>query len=310
MDRPLVSVVITTKNRSGLVREAIESALCLDRQGFELEIVVVDDGSTDDTPQVLVEYPVEVVRTRGVGIAGARNIGVSRSTGDFVQVLDDDDVLLPQAMTSRLRAFTEHPEFGAVHGKAQRTDPDLRPFGEPIPEGPRSSGWVLEDLLCYFPQIGTVLTRREVYSEVGGFHPAFEGDDEWDMFLKTAWRWPIGRIDEAVMLFRQRGPVAEEEQQWRRTAGEIDILRTNTLRLPFVTRCRLRTRFWKVRGLNAWTFVGYALINWHEGARYRAFKSIWYACRWSPVHTVVSLLRFLRPRQREQFEKFIISAPD
>lgn len=99
--RPLVSVVITTRNRSKLMAEAVESVLAAKDASFDLEIIVVDDGSTDDTQEVLADYPVKVVITSGgVGYRLARNTGLAEAKGDFIQVLDDDDCLTPESLTS------------------------------------------------------------------------------------------------------------------------------------------------------------------------------------------------------------------
>lgn len=296
--RPLISVVITTRNRSSFVRQAIESVLAQEPGPFDVEITVVDDGSTDDTAEVLREYPIrKVVHSTGLGISGARNLGVRHSIGDFVQILDDDDLLTPSSLASRFAVFEEHPEYGAVHGTAQMTDMELNFLGPPIPTGEKSSGWILEDLLTYFPQIGTVLTRREVLSELGGFLNHLEGEDEWDVFLRTARRFPIGRISTPAMLFRQRVGVPEEEQQWRRTRGDVIAFRMNTQHLPLRRRLALEPVLWRLRGWNCSQFVRYAMMNWHAGDRRRAARSLWYATRWSPIHMPVNVARLARVRE-------------
>ena len=91
----LVSVIITTRNRSKSVKKAIESVLAIQSRKFDIEIIVVDDGSTDDTPEVLQLYPATYLRTNGIGMANARNAGLRAAQGDFVTLLDDDDVWLP-----------------------------------------------------------------------------------------------------------------------------------------------------------------------------------------------------------------------
>lgn len=297
-ERPLVSVVITTRNRSAYVREAIESVLAQEPGRFDIEITVIDDGSTDDTAEVLREYPIrKVVHSTGLGIAGARNLGVRHSVGDLVQILDDDDVLTANSIASRVAVFEEHPEYGAVHGTAQMTDMELNPLGAPVPAAEKSSGWVLEDLLTYFPQIGTVLTRREVLSELGGFLAHLEGEDEWDVFLRTARRFQIGRISTPAMLFRQRVGVPEEEQQWRRTRGDVIAFRMNTQHLPLRRRIELEPVLWRLRGWNCSQFVRYAMMNLRAGDHRRAVRSLWYATRWSPIHMPINVVRLAKVRE-------------
>ena len=227
---------------------------------FRLEVVVVDDGSVDDTPDVLGRYPVRVVRTTGYGIPGARNTGLHAASGDLLMFLDDDDELLPAAISSQLVEFERHPEFAAVFGRAQRTDENLVPFGQPFPDANASSGWILEALLGYQPQIATMLIRRDVAAQLGGFNLRYAGDDEWDFFLRLARRWPLGRIPDSVLLFRQRAG-AEEEQQWRRSRYVREMFHVNTSHLGWTERLRLRPVLWRVRGGNCYTFSRYAVEN-------------------------------------------------
>ncbi len=290
--RPLVSVIITTRNRPSAVRQAIESALRLDTTTFRLDLVVVDDGSDDDTPEVLGEYPVRVVRTTGLGIPGARNTGLHAAVGDFVNFLDDDDVLLAGAIEAQLAAFRAHPEYASVLGRAQRTDPNLVPFEEPFPDADAPSGWILHELLGYQPQIGTVLTRHEVAAQLGGFNARYAGDDEWDFHLRIAKQFPVGRVPQTVMLFRQRDG-AEEEQQWRRTRYVREIFAVNTNHLPLRERLALRPTRWRMRGWNCYAFVRYAQLNRAEREYRRTAKSLYYAFRWSPPHTIALTARWL-----------------
>src|SRR5262245_28585882 len=93
--RPKVSVVLTTKNRLPLLRLAVESVFAARCDRYELELIVVDDGSTDGTLEYLDGIEAKIIRAGGVGMARARNTGMRAATGDFVTLLDDDDVWLP-----------------------------------------------------------------------------------------------------------------------------------------------------------------------------------------------------------------------
>ncbi|KPV53052.1 hypothetical protein SE17_11865, partial [Kouleothrix aurantiaca] len=128
---PLVSVIITTRNRAKLLQEALESVLDVEQQGFELEIIVVDDGSTDDTAAMIARYPVIYVRTNGIGMARARNTGLMMANGEFLTLLDDDDVWLPSNVVAQLAVFAQHPEYGVVHAQSQLVHADCTPFGTP-----------------------------------------------------------------------------------------------------------------------------------------------------------------------------------
>ena len=290
MQLPKVSVVITTKNRSTQLAEAIESALALDRTRFDLEIIVVDDGSTDDTPEVLQRYPVRVIRTEGVGMARARSIGLEAATGDFFGLLDDDDVWLPTAITTQLTEFERHPEYGAVHAQAQMVGPTLVPFNVPFPPGPLASGRIFDALLGYFPQVGTILTRMDVAREAGPFDETLPGDNDWEGIRRVAKRHEIGAVPVPVLLFRQREE-PHEELTWRRTPAVSDIFHRHTRDLPLADRLRLRPLLWKHKGFAASVCLDHAQANWRAGQKRRAVVSVGYAARISLPHATIEAVR-------------------
>jgi hypothetical protein len=286
----LVSVIITTRNRSEFVKKAIESVLAVQRQKFDIEIIVVDDGSTDDTPEVLQQYSVVYIRTSGVGMANARNIGLRAAHGNFVTLLDDDDVWLPNNIALHIELFEQHPEYGAVHAQSQLADYAGTPFGDPVPAGPLPSGWIFEELLTYWPQVGTIVTRAMVAREVGDLDSTLSGDTDWDWLLRVARRYQIGRIEQPVLLFRQRA-TAEEELSWRRFPAMLTIFHRHTRPLGFLKRLKLQPILWRHRGWWASNFLDYARINFTKGERKRAYRSLYYAFRCSPAHMLIGCLR-------------------
>lgn len=289
--KPLVSVVIPTKNRSKQLKEAIESVLNVQHEAFDLEVIVIDDGATDDTPTLVKQYPVRYLRTEGIGVARVRSMGIHEASGDFITFLDDDDLWMPNNITPHLEMFARHPEYGAVHAQAQLTDYDKVPFGKPIPNGPFTSGWILEDMLNYFPQVGTVLVRIEVARAVGDMDSTLTGDHEWDWFLRIAGRYQFGRIEQPVMLFRQRDH-AVEELSWRRFPAMDRIFYRHTRPLGLLKRLRLQPILFRHRGAWAVGFLRAARTNYVNGERKRAYRSLYYAFRCSPIHTVYNFLRY------------------
>src|SRR6516162_9246773 len=117
--RPLVSVIIPTRNRAALLQRALDTVFAQWGLGteFDLEAIVVDDGSTDSTAAVLVGFPqVRCVRlSRHGGASAARNAGIEASQGDFICFLDDDDVWLPGRLRLQIPVLERHPEAGAVY---------------------------------------------------------------------------------------------------------------------------------------------------------------------------------------------------
>ncbi len=126
----LVSVVIPCYGQSHFLGEAIESVLA---QTYpHLEIVVVDDESMDNASSIASRYPgVRCVREENSGMAGARNVGIRSTNGDFLVFLDADDTLLPDAIEAGLRELEQHPECACAVGTYRRTSHDGKPLEHP-----------------------------------------------------------------------------------------------------------------------------------------------------------------------------------
>ncbi|HLJ60676.1 MAG TPA: glycosyltransferase family 2 protein [bacterium] len=187
--RPLISAIIPTHNRCEALRDAIDSALGQQERGvlFDLEVIVVDDASTDATRDVVAAYPnVRYIRhSTNLGAAKARNTGIFASHGQFVAFLDDDDVWFPHCMRTLLPALIATPEADIAYGPfAHELD------GKPTPAPDRGdpSGDIFEDLLrltvscCY----GRMLARRNAVVAVGGHElPVLEDLDLWLRMAST-----------------------------------------------------------------------------------------------------------------------------
>lgn len=289
----LVSVIIPTHNRAALLHQAIESVLAVQGDNFALEVLVVDDGSTDDTPAVARAFPVTYLRTNGIGASGARNAGLHAATGDFIAFLDDDDLWLPNNISPQIRAFAEHPEYGAVYAQLWCTDADRKPYGDPMPAGPLTSGWIHDDLLTHWPQLGTLVVRASVARAIGDFDAALCSEEEWDWLLRIARRYPIGRVETPVMLFRQRG-YEDDAVWWRRLPDTLKVFHRHTRDYAPVRRLRLQRILWKHRGWYAANFMLSARHYATNGKRAAALRCVAYAVRTSPPHAAISLARIWR----------------
>src|SRR4051812_3217208 len=117
-----VSVVIATYNHGRYLREAIDSALAQTHP--PLEVIVVDDGSTDDTAEILQTYGgrIRAMRQANAGVAAARNAGLAAASGRYVGFLDSDDVWAPDKLARQLAVFDAQPALGLVHCGLERTD--------------------------------------------------------------------------------------------------------------------------------------------------------------------------------------------
>lgn len=186
MSQPRVSIVIPSYNCDRYLPEAIESVLAQTYQDFE--IIVVDDGSTDRTSEVLQGYGdrVRAIRQQNQGVAKARNHGIQQSQGAWIAFLDADDVLLPHKLAAQLAIADADPELGIVHSGWNRVDADgnvLMPveLWHQIPE------LTLETWLRWKPVLpSAMLFRRDWLLQVGGFDPRFPPAEDTELLLRLA----------------------------------------------------------------------------------------------------------------------------
>ncbi|MBI4572082.1 MAG: glycosyltransferase family 2 protein [candidate division NC10 bacterium] len=192
----LVSVIIPTHNRAALVREAIESAL---NQTYPArEVIVVDDGSTDETPEVLARYgdAIRTVRTANRGCAAARNAGVGVARGQYLAFVDSDDAAPPDRLSLQVPVLDAHPDVGIVYGNSIAFGPDLP--GEQVhhPVRPDPDGSVAEGIF-FTTRIGfdSVLLRRAAVEQAGGFDESLRHNEDTDLLLRVALDWKAVCLD-------------------------------------------------------------------------------------------------------------------
>jgi len=201
-DRARVSIVIPTHNRAGLLRLAIDSALA---QTYpQVELIVVDDGSTDGTAAVVAQYGERVTYLRQANrdVAAARNTGVRAASGDYLAFLDDDDLILPDKIERQMQVLAARPEVALVHCGYDYVDERGRRVGRTalLPEGQ-----VLKQLLCRnFIWVGGPLIRRRALDQVGLFDesiPAISAD--WELWLRIAMAGlPFACVQEPLGAYR------------------------------------------------------------------------------------------------------------
>jgi glycosyltransferase involved in cell wall biosynthesis len=182
---PLVSVIIPTHNRSRLLRLAVESVLA---QTYpHVEVIVVDDGSTDDTAEVMAQYAGRVthIRQANQGVAAARNRGIRAASGEYLTCLDDDDLLLPTKIERQVRVLVSQPEVSLVHCRFYfaNGDGDNLYKAKLLPEGK-----ILKELIGNnFIWSGAPLIRRHCFDQVGLFDEEISSvTADWDMWLRIA----------------------------------------------------------------------------------------------------------------------------
>ena len=223
----LISVVIPCFNHADFLPEAIGSVLTQNYPNFE--VIVVDDGSTDNTPEIVRRYPsVRYVYQENAGLSVARNTGLQHSRGGFLVLLDADDRLLPHALETGVSCIREHPECAFVSGHCRVIDSN----GTILPS-PRQLRVENEHYLkllrggSYIWCPATVLYQRYIFDFVHGFNVALSPAADYEFYLRVTRDFPVYSYDEVVAEYRQhssnmsrdvlamqRAALAAHEAQW------------------------------------------------------------------------------------------------
>jgi glycosyltransferase involved in cell wall biosynthesis len=198
---PLVSVVIPAYNRGWCLGEAVDSVLSQDFREFEL--IVVDDGSTDDTPHLLKGYggAIRVLRRENRGVSAARNRGIAAARGGLIAFLDSDDLWLPGKLRRQVDFFTSHPEALIC-----QTEERWVKNGRRVNPGKRHrkrGGVIFEpslDLCLVSPS--AVMVRRGLFERVGLFDESLPACEDYDLWLRVSCRFPVHLIETALIVKR------------------------------------------------------------------------------------------------------------
>ena len=186
LSSPLVTVVIPVYNGAAFVTDAIESVLR--QKAARLELVVVDDGSTDETPQILSDFGDRIctLRQANRGLSAARNVGIRSASGEFLVFLDADD-LLPDGYVQRFsEAAAQSPEAEVFHCGWQAVDFEGHPlYGNETPL-PLDADPFHQILLTGSPPIDALFLRRSVLPRVGMFDESLALQEDWDFWLRLA----------------------------------------------------------------------------------------------------------------------------
>jgi glycosyltransferase involved in cell wall biosynthesis len=221
---PLVSVVVPAYNAARYLPSALDSVLTQDYP--RVEVIVVDDGSTDDTTRVMspyVAHGVRYLRQPNAGAGAARDAGVQAATGPLVAFLDSDDAWLPGKLARQVGHLMQHLSLGFVGGAYVQTDADDEPLAVvPVPNV--ACGDLFDALLVRnFVNTSTVVARKECFTAVGGFGRRALGQD-WDTWLRIARRYPIGFVTDVVAHRRAHDASLSHVHASRRFASDTEIL--------------------------------------------------------------------------------------
>jgi glycosyltransferase involved in cell wall biosynthesis len=224
-----VSVIIPAYNRAHLLPECLESVLAQSFQDFE--IIVVDDGSTDNTHEIVSTFPAKYAWQENQGPPGARNRGIELAHGEYVAFLDSDDALLQDALEKGVEVLDKHPEAAFSHGQAYLMDENSRIYGLTSPHlkysSVRDGREEITDYLIFGNHVtsSTVMFRRSCLDEVGRCNPAFRsGSVDLDLWLRLAKRYAVAYIAEPLAKFRSHSGSfcgGRNLSEWEQTNSSI-----------------------------------------------------------------------------------------
>jgi glycosyltransferase involved in cell wall biosynthesis len=203
--RPLVSIIIPTYNCSRYLPETVRSVIAQTYTNWEL--IIVDDGSSDDTRKVCDEFLSNQHITyhfrNNAGVSAARNYGYSIAKGDLIAYLDSDDLWEPGNLKDKIEYLERHQQVGLVHGDMQVIDSSSKPTGDVLSG---REGAILEDLLLWngtnIPGPSSILVRREAIDAIGGFDPELSTAADQDFFFRCASMFLVGRVNKVSGSYR------------------------------------------------------------------------------------------------------------
>lgn len=217
MAKPLVSVVIPSYNHARFIHDSVRSAL--DQTVRDLEVIVVDDGSRDETLQVLdhiKDERLKVFTQENKGAHEALNRGIKLSSGEFISILNSDDIYAQNRLERLLAVLEEQPELGIVGSYIEVVDAEGNSLGvkrayhslEPwVLDHPEQSFRATNDLRAvlltenFFATTSNFFARRTVFERVGEFLPLRYTHD-WDFLLRASQLYPLGIVEEPLLRYR------------------------------------------------------------------------------------------------------------
>jgi glycosyltransferase involved in cell wall biosynthesis len=292
-------VIVPTKNRRSLLCEALASVRALDGPDLDLELIVADNGSTDDTEAVAGRFGARFIRIHTPGAAAARNAGMRAATGEYLAFLDDDDVWLPGHLRPQIEMLRLRPGLAAAVGQVVNCDSLLVSRSRPWPESLPADGDLVASFLRLCPQIGATVVRSSVRDTVGYLDEALLSDEDWDWHLRLALRHGIGFVAAPCVLFRQRSQGLADDLEWMRLGFNRKVFWRNVRRagrrrpsIRAITRLYLRHN-----GAYAGAFLRSAAAHAAAGEQRAARRALVRACLASPLHAASTFTRDVKVRR-------------
>lgn len=271
-----VSVVIPTHNYGRFIADAIDSVLA---QTYPIaEIIVVDDGSTDDTEKVVASFgdKVKYIKQKNAGVCTARNTGVKNSSGDLIAFLDADDIWRHEKVEKQAAKFQEDAQIGLVHCQMREFNTETEETVHLHLDG--EEGEVADSLLLYNKIViigpgGSILVSRKAFDEVGGFDPQLTVGEDWDFCYRVARKYKVGFVREILVNYRNHGKNSS------RNAKEVERSMKICFEKAFDTENENILRFRKEAYGNLYIEIASAYLREKNYTRFgkNLLKGLWFA---------------------------------
>jgi glycosyltransferase involved in cell wall biosynthesis len=300
------SVIIPSYNNSVFLPEAIESALS--QSVSPLEVIVIDDGSTDNTRDIIEQYRrcIRYFFQENKGVAGARNRGIEEARGNLVAFLDADDIWLPEKLKRQVDYLAKHPHAGLVHSDLFHWDDhtgekSLRPCGRHEFSGPCYKRFFFGSRVLP----STVLIRKTCLSATFRFDERIRraSVEDYDFFMRIARFYNLAYIDEPLILYRMHTSNATKQFLTMRE-GELYVVRKALMADPPLRREIGRS---KVNGrLFDLSFgIGYAYREASRRTDARRYFCMALSCRPYSLHTwLLYIASFLPSGWEENLRRY------
>lgn len=238
---PCVSVVIIAFNAGTLIGETLDSILAQTFRDFE--VIVVDNGSTDNTREVVSRYPapVRLISGKRLTKSAGRNVGIRSARGEYIALVDADDLWLPEKLAMQIERLESLPTVRWVYSDCYTFDGRT---GQTISTWSSRTrlceGNILQPLLrdCIVAS-PTPVIHRTIFDEVGFFDESFlrHEPEDWDMWLRIAERYPVGLVNQPLARLRiHPGSLTAREDMWLTAEGVIAVVRRTLARNPEIPK--------------------------------------------------------------------------
>ncbi len=267
-----VSVIIPTFNRQEVVGQAVQSVLA--QTYTDYEVLVVDDGSTDDTEQVLHTWhsSIRYIKKANGGPASARNEGLRHASSDYVAFLDSDDLWEPTFLQTGMSFFSNNHDLG-LFTTAHWVEPER--LHRPRVKHARLEGDLYSLLFQKnFITTSAVLVKRGCFETIGGFNEKLEQAEDYDMWLRIARRYPMVFLNQPLCRWRSHSSNVSRHELQRRVCVQR-VIQAN------YDPARISQKIWKLRQSRIWVSLGRAYLQ--QSYKTKAHQCFREAIRLTPL---------------------------